>query len=671
MKKVINLIIFCLIYCSNFGYPQTPEIIFIDTTLEHGSEFNQVNFVAKYLGIPIKVIEVTYNNNKSLSNSFFNISEIAGVIITARALKLIDRETLIENIKGKKGNNKALFIVGITSQSEDDVLGIWSDGAIRACNRLSCYGNNGYHRIADDPQICFQLARQEIPFPHDPGLYAQYFEMKDRSNVRSIIDYVSADGGVVQPVLCYQIIDQVKIFYQIIIFSNDDLTDQKIWKYDVTRFMEIAPIMMFLKWIFGEYCWHAPKAMANLTIDDPWLKNEYGYLNFNALLTEMKLYNFHTTIAFIPWNYDRNDSETVDLFLNNSDRYSICIHGNNHNHREFGGEDVKGSERKIQGYYQEQEKDIVQALARMERFKKITGISYGKIMVFPHGIATYMSLSVLKKYNFLATANSRHIPTGIKLPDSQQYMLSNYNIFVNNFLSFRRSKPLTAESLNLDYKVAIDLFLNNPIIFYTHHSFFRTSISNFNLTAQVVNSIESKIEWVNLTKLVQYAYQIRKRNGKSYDINLYSTDFILENCTNDSATYFVQKQESQDPKIEKVILNGEQIDCFEVDNGLLNLIVTLPPHERGHIIIEYESEFDANLIDISKSTWSVNILRYISDFRDNTLSRIKLLSSFIDWYYESNLNKNLNRIIFILIITITLMTFIILLKYIRRNKQRI
>jgi len=643
----------------------------MDTTKAPGFELKKVNFVSEYLGVSIKVIEVTKYNCKSLSSLLTDQSEIAGIIITARTLKLIEREALIEIIRRSTKKNKALFIIGTASQTENDVLGFWSDGAIHTSNRISCIGNNGYLRIANNPEICFQLARQTIPLPYDPNQYIQYFVMKDRNNVQSVIDYVSVDGSMIRPVLCYQIVGQVKLFYQIEIFSTKNLNKENTWAYDEKRFIEIAPIMMFFKWLFGEYCWHAPKPVANLTIDDPWLKEEYGYINFNALLNEMNLKNFHTTIAFVPWNYNRNSHVTVDLFLNNPDRYSICIHGNNHNHREFGGDEIKGSEHKIRRVYEEQERDINQALARMEEFKKITGISYDKIMVFPHGIATSNTLSILKKYNFLATANSRHIPTGITLPGSQLYMLSNYNTFVNNFLSIKRVKPFTTESRELEYKYAIDLFLNNPIIFYTHHSFFRTGISNFNFTAQVVSSIESEIEWGNLTKIVQYSYKIRKINDKDFEIKSFSTNFIFENSTNDSATYFIQKQESQCPKIYRVTLNGEQIDYFELEKDLLKVIITLPPHGQGHIIIDYESKFDANLIEISKSAWSVNVLRYISDFRDNTLSRIHLFSNFVNWFYESNTNKYLNRIGSILIITIILMAILITLKYIRKKKQRV
>ena len=85
----------------------------------------------------------------------------------------------------------------------------------------------------------------------------------------------------------------------------------------------------------SEAAWHTPGLYANLTIDDPWLTEPYGHLIYKGLLNEMEKADFHTTIAFIPWNYDRSEDEVAALFREHPDRFSVCIHGNNHDHREF------------------------------------------------------------------------------------------------------------------------------------------------------------------------------------------------------------------------------------------------------------------------------------------------------------------------------------------------
>ena len=70
--------------------------------------------------------------------------------------------------------------------------------------------------------------------------------------------------------------------------------------------------------------------MQRLIIDDPLLRKDYGFLNFESVLGLMDEYNFHTSIAFIPHNWRRNASGITRMFRERPDRYSICFHGNDH-----------------------------------------------------------------------------------------------------------------------------------------------------------------------------------------------------------------------------------------------------------------------------------------------------------------------------------------------------
>ncbi len=81
----------------------------------------------------------------------------------------------------------------------------------------------------------------------------------------------------------------------------------------------------------GEAC----KLCANLTIEDPCLTEPYDHVIYKGLMNEMGKENFHNTIAFIPWNYERNEDEVAAHFLDYPDSFLICIHDNNHDHREF------------------------------------------------------------------------------------------------------------------------------------------------------------------------------------------------------------------------------------------------------------------------------------------------------------------------------------------------
>ena len=127
-------------------------------------------------------------------------------------------------------------------------------------------------------------------------------------------------------------------------------------------FSNLAPMMMFLRYAAGDRAWHSTGHYANFTIDDLWLREPYGQVNYGDLLKQMEQHNFHTTIAFIPWNFDRRYAGCVSLFGQHADRFSICVHGNNHYHQEFGPYDSN----RLTG----QVENIKQGLARMERFRQ-------------------------------------------------------------------------------------------------------------------------------------------------------------------------------------------------------------------------------------------------------------------------------------------------------------
>ncbi len=120
----------------------------------------------------------------------------------------------------------------------------------------------------------------------------------------------------------------------------------------------------------------------------------------------MEKHNFHTTIAFIPWNYDRSEARVVKLFRNHPDRFSISIHGDNHDHGEFENPKSEGHHAAA----------LKQALARMEQFQRLTKIPYDPVFVFPHVIGPEEVLEKLKTYNYLATVNSTNVPADRPIP---------------------------------------------------------------------------------------------------------------------------------------------------------------------------------------------------------------------------------------------------------------
>jgi len=146
---------------------------------------------------------------------------------------------------------------------------------------------------------------------------------------------------------------------------------------------------------------------ASLIIDDPLLRENYGFLNYRTLLDLMDKHNFHTTIAFIPANYNRTDKKIAALFRERSDRFSLCVHGCDHVKGEFGRKDINY----LAGL-------IKLATARMIEHEKRTGIPFDRVMVFPQGVFSNEALEALKMNNYSAAVNTEAMPsTGCRSSD--------------------------------------------------------------------------------------------------------------------------------------------------------------------------------------------------------------------------------------------------------------
>ena len=227
------------------------------------------------------------------------------------------------------------------------------------------------------------------------------------------------------------------------------------------------------------------ETLACLIIDDPLLKPKYGCLDYNKLLKEMKAHNFFTEIAFIPWNYRRSNTETVRVFNENPQYYAMCVHGCNHVGNEFGGTAYK----KIRGL-------AATALWRMEQHKKLTGLPYDPVIVFPQGQFSSVSMKALKDQGYFAAFNSN-----LRATDRNELALEEYHQpatrAYHDFPLFLRRYP---RDRNLFKQ---DLGTGRPIIIVEHHHAFRDGYAAITNLVDWINSL-GDIRWTSLLSIAEH-----------------------------------------------------------------------------------------------------------------------------------------------------------------------
>ncbi len=200
------------------------------------------------------------------------------------------------------------------------------------------------------------------------------------------------------------------------------------------------------------------------------------------------------------------------------------------------------------------------------------------------------------------------------------------------------------------YMIAVDLYLGLPILFYSHHEYFRKGINSFNNTADYINRIQPNIKWENLGTIVRHLYMERLRNDGDYDIYTYSSNIVLKNNKDKDKKFYIRKYETSFPEIEKVLVNNKQNPFSKIANDTLSITIEIPKNEICNIVILYKNNSINNTVSVSKDNFRVNLLRKISDFRDLYFSKNNLGLAFTSHYYDTTFfNYGLGGIFLIVI----------------------
>jgi len=370
-------------------------------------------------------------------------------------------------------------------------------------------------------------------------------------------------------------------------------------------FSRLIPHAMALRHIFGEECWRPGKAHASIMIDDPLLRRNYGYLNFESLLRLVEEYNFHATIPFIPHNYRRNSARIIRMFRENPHRLSICFHGNDHTKSEFASTDCALLNRML-GIAEE----------RMKVHEQKTGLHCDRVMVFPQDDYSLEALEVLKSRNFRA-ATSGPYPVGrpvpLRIADFAQPAVLRYGgvpIFVRNFIKYTQSQD-----------IAFNLFFGRPILIGEHHDTFKHPGSLLEIV-QKINSIAPGISWSNLEGAVDNSILKRRKPGGTVQVRPYSSSVII---TNDSASverYSIEWDHSgQCSPVEQVLRGGTQSPSVEFDDTGIRVLAELLPGASQMFSVVYRNDQPAP--GKPSIVWNAQafLRRRLSEVRDNYLSK--------------------------------------------------
>jgi len=596
------------------------EMVVIRAGTSSFQERQELEDVCRFYGLDVRVVTVSSDNPK-FGTTAITSDKTAAVAIEGEALKVINRKALLLQLRAARGKAIPLLILGVTTRTDRAQLGEWSGADLIGINSLRNNSALHYH-VGHVPDVSRQLTDIDFPFS---GNETPYLQLKEGNKARVILSVVGGDQTV--PVFIEEDLEGQRVF--VLCKSNPagSVAIESALDNAEVVFGRVAALMMFAKYAAGDRGWHAPRHFANLTIDDPWLHEPYGNLSYTGLLGEMEKHNFHTTIAFIPWNYDRNESSTVSLFRRYPDRFSICVHGDDHAHKEFTDYASKPLAVQVSA--------LKQAVVRMEGFRERTGIPYDRVMVFPHSIAPEQTLAALKASDYLATVNSQNVPMGSTRPAGSLFALRPVTLAFGGLPSILR---YSVADPTPRYRIMINEFLDNPLFFYAHQDYFAKSLSAFDEVADEVNASEPDTRWSGVGEIVRHLYVVKQREDGDFDVVGFTSELSLENTSPREATFHVRKEETG-PGVVSASVDGERFP-YQLKDGDLQLSVRIPAGQSRNVSIKYSSSKDFSGISPSKGSLYVYSLRMASDFRDMTLSKVSLGQRVTRFYYARGLTPS-------------------------------
>lgn len=629
-----------LILSTSLSYPA--QVVLLRGGSLHPIEEEQTRRIAAFYGLTLKVVNVGLNLGIEHAVSALRTPELLAVLATPDVTSPDTIEKLLKPRRLDGERSIPLLVYGIAPARTGSKFKLRSTTGPQTCTPFVNDFRPTVLEVHRAGEVTGSLGGINLPAVASPACQMQFQSGRQPEIV------LSARGhGRTAAVLVRSHTKTADIFFvpEMRAFDTSWIVNPRGLP---GAFSSMAPLLLFLGWAAGDRAWHLEGRYANLTIDDPWLRQPYGHLDYLALLHEMEKHNFHTTIAFIPWNFDRNEPDVVDLLRSHPARFSLCIHGNNHLHREFGGY--------MSNSFQQQAADIRQAVARMERLQALTGLPYDRIMVFPHAVAPERTFAALKEYNFLATANSLDIPMDATFPDDPLFLLRPFTRIYGDFLSLFRYP--TNEIPYLD--IAIQSYLGNPILFYGHEDLFETGADAFNGFAEAVNRIAPDTHWAGLKEIARHLYLVRRLNEKEFDIQMLSTEADLTNPAPEDAVFHIHYPASRSSSDPLATIDGTRV-TFVRSHSELRLTLSVPPGHVSRVRVAYRNNFAPANEDIRKTSFQ-RVVRWTSDLRDIYLSRLPWGTAITRAYYRYGgdrieLRVERNRVFFSIALIVALIGF--------------
>jgi len=374
---------------------------------------------------------------------------------------------------------------------------------------------------------------------------------------------------------------------------------------------ELLPFLMWIRHTFSDSGWQLADCGANLIIDDPLLKPEYGFLDLTELL-DLVGPDFAATIGFIPCNHKRTAPSFATRVREKYPQFSICVHGCYHSRGEFGNRP---------------DSELIElahvAHRDMEHHRESTSIPFENVMVFPQGIFSANAMKCLRRAGYLAAVNTEILDVGNNAGVEMRSLLQPAVLCHGGApLLLRRNVTDDISS------IALDLLIGKPCLLVAHHDYFSEGMQPLKALLSAIHNLSASLTWTNLEAIVGMNYWIRPNGAGETRVRLFTEAARMEAPAHSGRLLFEKAREGNSDTL-RVLVGGTPVE-FESREGLLTWGVQSDDYLSLNIEIEYE-----RTPPLSKSVFSQShrmrwkIRRSLSEIRDDYLMKATGIYGFL------------------------------------------
>jgi hypothetical protein len=275
---------------------------------------------------------------------------------------------------------------------------------------------------------------------------------------------------------------------------------QVLWSMLSARPIAFIAVVQFLRSISAHLDWQTPELRATFMFDDPNLRwRSYGFIDYRRLIAHADTHGYHATMATIPIDGARAHRPTAELFARRADRLSLLVHGNDHVKDELHA--VRDDTAAV----------IVaaQALRRITRFERHSGVRVDRVMAPPHGRCSERMAAAIGAVGFEALCAEHPLPWTDQLPTGDVLSAWRPAEFVQGCAVIPRM-PLESS----DASIALRAFLDQPLVIYGHHQDVRDGLDRLAEVAAVVNRL-GDVRWAAMADIAQTNWTLRHDGARA------------------------------------------------------------------------------------------------------------------------------------------------------------